>query len=425
MTFGREQQENSEVLSFQGTSLLDEGDYEGALESAERVLKVDPDHAEALGTKGTVLRLRDDVETAAKELTRATQLAPNTAWVHAQLGETLRMQRRYEEALQALERALNLDPDYAFALGTKGTVLSEMRRYEEALQALEQALNLDPGYAFALGTKVTVLAEMDRYRDALATLDLAPAADPDYPYVLVVGGQILCDIAQYKLALRELNLALERESENVAALNLKGWALQNLGTHYLEEAPGVYETALERELSPIVEVHLRTNHGRALSLLGEEHRATIEYRHAIEKGNELTKTGDTDLLTSLAWCYLWLEQYGESVRLLTPVLSLDRTLVFAQFDLALALLHSGRHRHALREYHLALRLTQAKHILRRRGILHVASCDLEAAIAKRPSLAILDEVNETQRLLRNAQEDVEKESTTHLQEIEELQAKRG
>ena len=391
MTSGNEQQWNSEALSFQGTTLLKEGDYDKALESAERVLDKEPNHAEALGTKGTVLRMRDNFETAAKELTRATQLAPNTAWLHAELGETLRMQRRYEEALQALERALNLDPDYDFALGTKGVVL----------------------------------AEMDRYQDALATLDLAPAADPNYPYTLVVSGQILCEIAQYKLALQELNLALDRDSQNVMALNVKGWALQNLGSHYLQEATGVYETALQKELSQVAELFLRTNHGRALSLRGEEHRATMEYRRAIEIGSKLTAKWDADVLAYLAWCYFGLEQYSESVRLLAPALSLDRTLVFAQFDLALALLHTDRLRHALREYHLALQLTQAKHVLRRRGLLHVALCDLEAALAKRPRLARLDEVEEARRLLRNAQENTEKESTTHLQEIADLQTKRG
>jgi tetratricopeptide (TPR) repeat protein len=239
-----------------------------------------------------------------------------------------------------------------------------------------------------------------------------------------VGGQILCDIAQYKLALRDLNIALDRDSESVAALKLKGWALQNLGSPYLEEATGVYETALQRELSQVEELYLRANHGRALSLLGEEHRAAMEYRHAIEKGTKLAETRDADVLASLAWCYHGLEQYGESVRLLAPVLSLDRTLVFAQFDLALALLHSDRHRHALREYHLALQLTQATHVLRRRGLLHVALGDLEGAIAKRPRLARLDEVDEARRLLRYIQVNTEKESTKHLKEINDLQAKR-
>jgi tetratricopeptide (TPR) repeat protein len=383
-----DQKRESETLVRKGADLIREEEYDKALMTLEQALNQDSDNAFALGLKGIALRMLGNYAKASEVLHRAAKLAPDEAWIFAERGEALRMQGRYDDALMTLEQALNQDPDNAFALGTKGAVLFEQDDYWRSLRTLEQALALDPTYAFAMGMKGNVLTELDRYEEALTTLAKASTEDPNYRYVVAVRGQILCDTAYYELALQELNDTSKPQLDSIWTLSLKGWALQNLEDDHAQEAPGVYESALQPELSKVDEASLRADYGRALSLLGKEDEAQIHYGWVIEQASEVTEEPNARTYANVAWCYYGLGMFSEAVRLLTASASLSKGVSApSQFDIALALMCSGRHSHALREYSLALQLVEGKHVLRRRGLLDVALRNLQLAATMQPELA--------------------------------------
>jgi tetratricopeptide (TPR) repeat protein len=412
------------TLTDEGVALFNQGDYDGALKKLEQALALDQNYVRALGMKGSVLRMQDEPQKASEVLQRAAQLSPGSSWILAEWGEALRMQDRYEEALEILQRALDGDPDNAFALGTKGVVLLEQGRYKHSLQALEQALALDPDYAFALGVKGAVLAEMDRYEEALEVLASAPSEDPNYRYVLAVRAQILCDSAYYEYGLQDINHARRLGLDNMTTLILKGWALQNLNYAQVQESVDVYEEALRRQPSKTHEALLRTHYGRALSLLSEWEAAKTQYRGAIHQTSEQTGEPDALMLATLGWCYYGIGQYTEAVSLLNSASSLNKGLIFTQFDSALTLMCGGRRKHAFREYRLALQLAEGKHILRRRGLVHVALCDLQTALNQQSGLVGDSDVQRSAQLLQDARQQIERElSEENLHEI--LHSSRG
>jgi tetratricopeptide (TPR) repeat protein len=412
----------AETLAQEGADRYKQGNYDGALAKLNEALALDQDNARALGTKGSVLRLQDRFGEAERLLHHAARLAPDSVWILAEWGETLRILGRHKEALKQLEQALDLDPDNAFALGITGAVLFEQGHFGRSLRALDQALALDPDYAFALGTKATVLAEMDRYREALTTLAKAPPSDPNYRYVLAVNAQLLCDTAYYEPALRDIDEALRLGLENIWTFGIKGWALQNLDDSRAQEAPSIYEGALSWNLDQTHEAYLRTAYGRALSLLRDE-TAEEQYKRVLVLTSKRSAGTDTLALSSLAWCHYGLGQYEEAVELLIAASSLNKGLISAHFDIALVLMCGGRQRRALKEYGAALRSVEDKHPLRRRGLLHVALRDLEAAAKRRPELATDEAVKRGMELLRDAWQEL-RELTPPMEEMRALSSRK-
>jgi tetratricopeptide (TPR) repeat protein len=389
------------------------GRYEEALEALDQALALEPEYAFALGTKGQVLRELNRNKEAVEVLQRAEKMDSGAAWVRAELGEALLWLERYDEALGALDRALLLAPDDLWALVIKGETLRMLQRYEEALLALDLALALEPKYVFALAIKGGVLYVLERYDEALGVLDRALALEPDYAWALGVKGLVLCDIADYQLAIQVLDKAVNLGLSEAWVFGLKGWALMYLGVEWADEAREAYEAA--HNLAP-EDLYFNKGLGDSLYILRRVEEAEAKFRWVIDqatKANDDIRL-DADIMSLVGWCHYRLGQYEDAVRYFIHALTLNNNMVYAHFDLALALMCDERYSRALREYKLTLQLAQSKHVLRRRALFHVALQDLKLTVERQQKLEKVEEVREVLSLLRNLWSKVKDSSSVTL-----------
>ena len=429
------------------------GRHPEALEAVDRAIEREPDNAYALGTRGLVLRALGRREEAVEALCAALRIDPTLAWAQLlELGETLRLLGWHAEALEVLDRAIEREPDNAYALGTRGQVLRALGRREEAVEALCAALRIDSALGWArlelakvlqaLGKDLEAVVEFDRCltsdssTSAEARLrlggllceldyveeaveDLGPLTEdeglsPDLRAVaLATQGQALSAMGRYKEADVLLRRAIALEGGINWFDSLRGWVLENLGRG--EEALVSYRKGSKspRRRTIIGAAKLwggalyhpwcRKGVGNALYLLGRLEEANQEYRQVIETVASRTPGPDADSLCLLGWCHYRLGEYDKALRKLMQALSLEPTLIFCQFDIALVLLGMRRDELALREYKRAIEVAGGYEISRRNGIYQVGSKDLADARRTVKELKRSAGAEKAERLLKEVQ----------------------
>src|SRR5207302_2713438 len=85
-----------------------------------------------------------DIDGAQQTLERAVALDPDSSLLHVSLGEVLYHRGRSDEALAALERAVELNPENYDALYLLGFVLGDVGRHDDAQAARQRAVKLNP-----------------------------------------------------------------------------------------------------------------------------------------------------------------------------------------------------------------------------------------------------------------------------------------
>ena len=120
-----------------GQCLMEENDWEGAVQAFRDEVAVDPNHFEAQLLLGTLLREENRPEEALVHLERAGRLRPDHVSVHYGLGSVLADQGRDAEALEHLERVVEMSPDDMKARVQLAAVYFRLGRGDDAARERE------------------------------------------------------------------------------------------------------------------------------------------------------------------------------------------------------------------------------------------------------------------------------------------------
>jgi tetratricopeptide (TPR) repeat protein len=131
-----------DTLLVRANSLLDEGDWQGALELYQQL----PPSAEVLKGRGIAHMRLWELEHALRALEQARALAPRDAEIAGWLAATLTLDRQLDEAILLYREAVGLDStnvdlraSYALALAWSGD-------HRQAITEYRAALQMEPGH---------------------------------------------------------------------------------------------------------------------------------------------------------------------------------------------------------------------------------------------------------------------------------------
>ena len=127
--------------------LRDQGDYEGAYETAYKWLKFDPDDPAALTVLVAVMIDTDKVALAHPLAKRCTEVAPEAAVAWMNLGRTAADLWRYKESLRAYKKALRLAQDDVTKSSicvNIGSMLVDHGRFKEAEKWCRDSIVYNP-----------------------------------------------------------------------------------------------------------------------------------------------------------------------------------------------------------------------------------------------------------------------------------------
>ena len=279
-----------------------------ALEQANEILKVVPNHPVAVLLQGVAQRATGDQAGGLKTLKALTDAQHRWAQAHYELGRSLGEAQQTDEAITAFRRAVELKPDMPEAWRSLGDMLSiagdaagadaayarniqsstSDPRLREAASALiagdipkaETVLRAHllqfPTDVAALRMLSEVAARLQRDGDAERLLErcleLAPSFNAGrYNYAL-----ILHRLNKPGESLQQLDLLLKAEPRNPAYLNSQAVVLAKIGDY--KESLELYAQVLAKNPnSPKIWM----SYGHALSASGRQQESIAAYRRSI------------------------------------------------------------------------------------------------------------------------------------------------
>ena len=193
--------------------------FEEAIQEAQVVLNMDPDHWHGIGNMviatAAIHRL-EDAKAYAKKLERLASDDPVALLV---LSRFYLSQDCLDQALDFVDRALVIDADDQEASDLRLSVLVKMAgsllhssKWEEAIDIAEHLIEIDPAHSRAHYVRGEALAELGRSADAIVAFDeLLPASDY---HLLLLAASCVRRLGDYAAARRYLERVAELQPDN-------------------------------------------------------------------------------------------------------------------------------------------------------------------------------------------------------------------
>lgn len=203
-------------------TLMRHSDYDAALNSAQSVLKANPDNivAKRIIFESNFYRTMDR-ELISADITSIaqTQLSGNNAREYEALGlaiyyksidETAKKLTTQEstESIQVFNRAISLDPTLATAYFSRGLIFMQRRDYVSAISDFNQAITLDSNYAIALVMRGRAYFYKADYVQALQNLNRSLEIQPELAPTYVSRGMIYMQQSNPIAAIADFNQAI-------------------------------------------------------------------------------------------------------------------------------------------------------------------------------------------------------------------------
>ena len=186
--FLEENPESFQMWLIQGNARQKLEDYEGAITSYEKALKLNDESPEVHTNIGVAYYNSGDIEKAYKLLKRAIKINEYYSPAHYFTGNLEYSEFRNKMALKCYDKAIELNPEYRDALYMRSAVYYEMEDYQKALQDINKVIEIDPDLAPAKLNKAIILVSAENYDEAQTILnDIHPNLldnKADYYYFL-------------------------------------------------------------------------------------------------------------------------------------------------------------------------------------------------------------------------------------------------
>jgi tetratricopeptide (TPR) repeat protein len=127
-----------------GSTLLEDGDYNGAEAEFRISAKLDPSDADVFAKVGHALELQGRYAEAIPQYVQAVRLDPRFARAHLGLGRTYLQQQNYAESVRELTQSTNLEPEQSEDHDLLAQALSKIGNVDGAIAEDKEALLLAP-----------------------------------------------------------------------------------------------------------------------------------------------------------------------------------------------------------------------------------------------------------------------------------------
>jgi len=315
-----------------GFSFAEKNEYNKAIKSYDKALKLNPDDFYAWYYKGNAFYKLNQYNEAIKCFNKASELNPDYLYAWYYKGNTLINLKEYEEAIKCYNKALELDPDYLYAWYYKGYAFYKLNQYEKAIKYYNTALKLNPDYLYAWFYKGNALINLKEYEEAIKCYSTALELNPDYVYAWYYKGNAFYKLNHYEEAIKCYNKALELDPDCAYAWYYKGNAFYNLKKY--EIALKYYNKVLELNPDVIDDWYIV---GNTFKEMGKYKLATEYYNKAIQLNPK-----DIQSWYNLGNAYMDLKQFNLAIGCYDKVLKLDPKLTSAWNKKGSALKNLGR-----------------------------------------------------------------------------------
>lgn len=260
-----------------GSTLLEQQNYQAAIESFNKAIELDPNYALAFNDRGVANYHLNNLQTAQEDYSKAIELDPNYAYAYHNRGIVSVDLNQNNEALADFNRSIELDPSYVSAYNYRCYVYNNLGDSQRALTDCNKAIELDPSYSYAYHNRGIANYNLGKRQEALADYNKAVELNPSYANSYVGRGLTRHDLKDLPGALADYNKAIELDPQNVIAYNNRCYVRNDL-TDY-QQAIADCNKAIE--LNPNYALAF-SNRGNAYYFQNDYQNALADYNQAIE-----------------------------------------------------------------------------------------------------------------------------------------------
>jgi len=205
------------------------GRFDDAFAVLERALELDPENPRVYAELGFTHGAREDLEPARLAYRHALELEPENPEYLRALAHFAILEDDFSAARAYAQRALALDAAFVPCLQQLGFIAYREGKLKDAVRVLRQAHELASDDREVVLPLAGILRESGEPREALALLTAYLSAHPDDDEALGLMTEVLQHDAFGEEVIPHALRMLERDPDNVPALDLLGWGYYRQG----------------------------------------------------------------------------------------------------------------------------------------------------------------------------------------------------
>lgn len=195
--------------------LVRQKEFDEALETADRCVKLLPDQSSSWKIKGYVHNARKEYANSISAFSRSILLDSTDVYVWFELGCAYERNQNYEQSYASFKKVLKIHPDDPATLNYLGFMWAEKsKNLDSAKMMIEKALKIDPDNGAYIDSYAWVFYQMGNVDSAYKYMEIAVKKINNDPVVYTHLGDVLYKKKNYKQALDAYQKSLDLNAED-------------------------------------------------------------------------------------------------------------------------------------------------------------------------------------------------------------------
>ncbi len=210
-------------IYYQGVQFDERREYQKAIDTYKRVIKIDSKRSYAYNRLGNVFLALNKYEEAIQAYKKAIKIDPQDKHPYSGLGNVYRKLKKFDEAIQSHKEAIEIDSEYATSYNGLGNVYFDMKKYDKAIESYNKSIEINPHRGSSPYNGLGNVYEVrKKYNRAIELYEKAIEIDPKkiLPYYNL--GEVYSKLKEYPKAIEYFTEYLRHRENDTDTLNARG-----------------------------------------------------------------------------------------------------------------------------------------------------------------------------------------------------------
>ena len=217
-----------EPYYFRGVAKHQLDDYRGAIQDYNTAIDIKPFYPDAFMNRGLAYLELEDFPKAISDYDRAIELDPNNANIYNNRGIAKISMKDIDGAIADYDKALEINPKFTNSYINRSNARLMKNDNKGAIKDLNQAIIIRPHFANAYLLRGLARFELNDYASAMRDFDQCLKLDPQNAYAFINRGIVKQKLEDFKGAINDYNLALQIDPTMANAYMNRGIAKEML-----------------------------------------------------------------------------------------------------------------------------------------------------------------------------------------------------
>lgn len=205
-----------------GRTRISIGNYTGAIEYFNIVIKFKPHLAEAYLYRGTAKHSLEDYRGAINDYNKAIDIKPYYPRAYNNRGMAYHNLKNYDKAIEDYNKALEFDTEDENIYNNRGIAKLAQKNLEGAIEDYNRALEINPKSTYALMNRSNAKIVSGDTKGAIKDLNRVIIIRPHYAAAYLNRGLARFEMEDYASALRDYDQSIKLDPKNALAFNNRG-----------------------------------------------------------------------------------------------------------------------------------------------------------------------------------------------------------